>query len=121
MRHIRSDGPTFVKKCVNSALRYAKSSGQLGRNFIPHFTGGVQCFLNDLTGKPTTDDEGFLDHAYLPSFMHKRKRDYARSFGAQFNYQNRRAVGWARSLPDRSPNKSTFTATMRPRLFWRAL
>jgi len=31
--------------------------------------------------------------------MHKRKRDYARSFGAQFNYQNRRAVGWARSLP----------------------
>jgi choline dehydrogenase-like flavoprotein len=75
------------------------SSGQLGRNFIPHFTGGVQAFLTDLIGKPVTDDEGFLDHAYVPSFMHKRKRDYARSFGAQFNYQNRRAVGWARSMP----------------------
>ena len=55
-----------------------------------------QCFLNDLIGKPATNDEGFLDHAYVPSFMHTRKRDYARSFGAQFNYQNRRAVGWAR-------------------------
>lgn len=75
------------------------SSGELGRNFIPHFTGGVQCFLNELTGKPSTNDEGFLDHAYVPSFMHDRKRDYARSFGVQFNYQNRRAVGWARTIP----------------------
>src|SRR5258708_5892105 len=31
--------------------------------------------------------------------MHNRKRDYARSFGIQFNYQNRRAVGWAREIP----------------------
>jgi choline dehydrogenase-like flavoprotein len=77
----------------------ANSSGELGRNFIPHFTGGVQCFLTDLIGKPATNDEGFLDHAYVPSFMHSRKRDYARSFGIQFNYQNRRSVGWARSLP----------------------
>ncbi len=77
----------------------ANSSGALGRHFIPHFTGGVECFLTDLIGKPTTDDEGFLDHAYIPSFMHERKRDYARSFGIQFNYQNRRAVGWARSMP----------------------
>jgi choline dehydrogenase-like flavoprotein len=34
----------------------------------------------------------------MPSFMHTRKRDYARSFGAQLNYQNRRGVGWARSV-----------------------
>jgi choline dehydrogenase-like flavoprotein len=77
----------------------ANSSDQLGRNFIPHFTGGVQVFLRDLVGKPPTDDEGFLDHAYVPSFMHTRKRDFARSFGIQFGYQNRRSVGWARSLP----------------------
>ncbi|MDX1981383.1 MAG: GMC family oxidoreductase [Bryobacteraceae bacterium] len=76
----------------------ANSSGQLGRHFIPHFTGGVQCFLKELIGKPTSNDEGFLDHAYVPSFMHNRKRDYARSFGVQFNYQNRRAVGWAREM-----------------------
>ncbi|MBI3208146.1 MAG: GMC family oxidoreductase [Candidatus Solibacter usitatus] len=77
----------------------ANSSGQLGKHFIPHFTGGVQCFLNELKGKPALNDEGFLDHAYVPSFMHNRKRDYARSFAMQFNYQNRRAVGWARDLP----------------------
>ncbi len=77
----------------------ANSSGELGRNFIPHFTGGVQCFLKELIGKPVTNDEGFLDHAYVPSFMHGRKRDYARSFGVQFNYQNRRSTGWARQIP----------------------
>ncbi|MBL8233344.1 MAG: GMC family oxidoreductase [Bryobacterales bacterium] len=76
----------------------ANSSGHLGKHFIPHFTGGVQCFLKELTGKPPMNDEGFLDHAYVPSFMHNRKRDYARSFGVQFNYQNRRAVGWAREV-----------------------
>jgi len=77
----------------------ANSSGQLGRNFIPHFTGGVQCFLKEMIGAAKTNDEGFLDHAYIPSFMHSRRRDYARSFGIQFNYQNQRSVGWARSLP----------------------
>jgi len=77
----------------------ANSSGELGRNFIPHFTGGVEVFLKDLIGQPAIDDEGFLDHAYVPSFMHSRKRDFARSFGIQFNYQNRRSVGWARSMP----------------------
>jgi choline dehydrogenase-like flavoprotein len=77
----------------------ANSSGHLGKDFIPHMTAGLQCFLAPLIGKAATNDEGFLDHAYLPSFMHTRKRDYARTFGAQFNYQNRRAVGWARQMP----------------------
>ncbi|MCC6291450.1 MAG: GMC family oxidoreductase [Bryobacterales bacterium] len=77
----------------------ANSSGHLGKHFIPHFTGGVQCFLKEFIGKSGVNDEGFLDHAYVPSFMHARKREYARSFGVQFNYQNHRAVGWARSLP----------------------
>ncbi len=74
------------------------SSGHLGKDFIPHFTGGVQCFLKEMIGQPAANDEGFLDHAYVPSFMHSRKRDYARSFGIQFNYQNRRSVGWARDI-----------------------
>jgi choline dehydrogenase-like flavoprotein len=74
------------------------SSGELGKNFIPHITAGFEAFLEDFIGKPTTDDQGFLDHAYIPSFMHERKRDYARSFGVQFNYQNHRTAGWARSI-----------------------
>jgi choline dehydrogenase-like flavoprotein len=77
----------------------ANESGQLGKHFIPHFTGGVQAFMEPLIGTKNTNDEGFLDHAYMPSFMHTRKRDYARSFGAQFGYQNKRSVGWARSMP----------------------
>jgi choline dehydrogenase-like flavoprotein len=77
----------------------ANSSGQLGRHFIPHMTGGIQCFLTPLIGKPASNDEGFLDHAYMPSFMHDCRKDYARSFGAQFNYQNRRAAGWAKQMP----------------------
>ena len=54
--------------------------------------------LEDLRGTRPTNDEGFLDHAYLPSFMHNRKRGYARSFGAQVNYQNRRFAGWAKTI-----------------------
>ena len=78
----------------------ANSSGQLGKHFIPHFTGGIEFFLTKLRGTAVTaGSEGFLDHAYQPSFMHGRKRDYARSFGAQFGYQNKRAVGWARRMP----------------------
>ncbi len=74
------------------------SSGELGKNFIPHITAGFEVFLTDFVGKQTTNDEGFLDHAYVPSFMHEKKRDYARSFGIQFNYQNHRSVGWAKSM-----------------------
>ena len=77
----------------------ANSSGHVGKDFIPHFTNGVQCWLTDLVGKPATNDEGFLDHAYVPSFMHNRQRDYKRSFGIQFNYQNRRGTGWTREVP----------------------
>jgi choline dehydrogenase-like flavoprotein len=88
---------------MSTSARYpnglANSSGQLGKHFIPHFTGGVEAFLHGLKGTTLKNDEGFLDHAYLPSFMHTRKRDYARSFGAQFGYQNRRSIGWAREIP----------------------
>jgi choline dehydrogenase-like flavoprotein len=76
----------------------ANSSGQLGRNFIPHITAGFELFLEDFIGKTPENDEGFLDHAYIPSFMHNQKRDYPRSFGVQFGYQNHRAAGWTRAI-----------------------
>jgi choline dehydrogenase-like flavoprotein len=89
---------------MSSSRRYptglANSSGYVGKAFIPHFTGGIDCVLEDLRGTRPTNDEGFLDHAYMPSFVHgKRDRGYARSFGAQLNYQNRRLAGWAKTLP----------------------
>jgi choline dehydrogenase-like flavoprotein len=88
---------------MSTSRRYpnglANSSGQLGRHFIPHFTGGIECLLEGLRGTTATNDEGFLDHAYLPSFRHTDKdRGYARSFGAQLNYQNRRFAGWAKGV-----------------------
>ncbi len=96
---VQSVGLMLMSKSRLYPTGIGNSSGHLGKHFIPHFTGGVQCFLKDLIGKPTTNDEGFLDHAYVPSFMHKRKRDYARSFGVQFNYQNHRSTGFAREIP----------------------
>jgi len=96
---VQSVALLLMSKSTRYPTGLANSSGHLGRNFIPHFTGGVELFLHDLMGKETINDEGFLDHAYIPSFMHERKRDYARSFGMQFNYQNHRSVGWARSVP----------------------
>lgn len=96
---VQSSALLLMSKSRQYPNGLANSSGELGRNYIPHFTGGVECFLTDLIGKPAANDEGFLDHAYVPSFMHNRKRDYARSFGMQFNYQNRRSVGWSRELP----------------------
>ena len=77
----------------------ANSSGQLGRNFIPHFNSGVEGFLTDLIGRRVVNDEGYIDHAYLPSYMHAHKRDYARSFGVQIYTGIRRTTGWAKEVP----------------------
>lgn len=76
----------------------ANSSGELGKNYIPHFTGSLNGFVKALIGGPGLNEEGALDHAYIPSTMHSRKRDYARSFGIQFNYQSRRLVPWASGI-----------------------
>ena len=76
----------------------ANSSGQLGKNYIPHFTGTLIGFARELIGTPCLSDEGALDHAYIPSYMHSRPRNYFRSFGIQFNYHNRRTVPWAKQL-----------------------
>jgi choline dehydrogenase-like flavoprotein len=96
---VQSAALLMMSKSSRFPAGLANTSGHLGKDFIPHITCGVEAFLEPKIGQPAVNDEGFLDHAYMPSFMHSRKRDYARSFGAQFNYQNRRSVGWARSLP----------------------
>jgi glucoside 3-dehydrogenase (cytochrome c) catalytic subunit len=75
------------------------SSGELGRHYIPHFQSGVDGFLTGRIGQPVVNDEGFIDHIYLPSYVHKKKRDYARSFGIQIYTGIRRTTGWAREVP----------------------
>jgi choline dehydrogenase-like flavoprotein len=87
-----------MSKSSRFSTGLANSSGELGKNFIPHITAGFEAFLTPFIGKPSINEEGFLDHAYVPSFMHSKKRDYPRSFGVQFNYQNQRSVGWAKNV-----------------------
>lgn len=70
------------------------SSGTLGRHFIPHLVANHTGVIHDLLDRPYTHDEGALDHGYIPSFMHLRRRDYARSFAIQYNYQNPRQPAW---------------------------
>jgi choline dehydrogenase-like flavoprotein len=76
----------------------ANSSGHLGKHFIPHFTAHLTGFARELIGTQPVNEEGALDHAYIPSYMHNHKRDYYRSFGIQFNYHNRRVAPWARDM-----------------------
>ena len=76
----------------------ANSSGQLGRYYIPHFTGHLTGFVKELVGSAVVNEEGALDHAYIPSYIHQKQRNFSRSFGIQFNYQNRRLVPWARQM-----------------------
>ena len=71
------------------------STSQLGKHYIPHFTGHLTGFVRDLIGTKVVNEEGALDHAYIPSYMHQRQRNFVRSFGVQFNYQNRRLAPWA--------------------------
>jgi choline dehydrogenase-like flavoprotein len=95
---VQSVALLLMSKSRHFPTGLANSSGQLGKNYIPHFTGDFQGFARELIGTPVVNEEGALDHAYIPSYMHPRKRDYARSFGIQFNYHNRRVVPWAKSL-----------------------
>ena len=95
---VQSVGLLLMSRSSRFPQGLANSSGELGKNFIPHINVGIEAFLHEKIGTAVVDDEGFLDHAYVPSFMHSRKRDYPRSFGFQFNYQNRRSVGWARTI-----------------------
>jgi choline dehydrogenase-like flavoprotein len=76
----------------------ANSSGNLGKNFIPHIHGNLLGFAKDLIGTKPIDEEGALDHGYIPSYMHSRKRDFAGSFHIQLSFHNRRLVPWAKEF-----------------------
>ena len=88
---------------MSTSSRYptglANSSGQLGRHFIPHFTGGNRVRARGSAGqgrRPTTRASWITPTCRRSCTT--QKRDYARSFGAQLNYQNRRLAGWAKTV-----------------------
>lgn len=88
----------LMSKSMRFPRGIANNAGQVGKHFIPHIMCAVDGFLTELIGAPVVNDEGFLDHAYIPSFMHGRKRDYPRSFGIQVGYHNRRFARWAKRI-----------------------
>jgi glucoside 3-dehydrogenase (cytochrome c) catalytic subunit len=95
---VQSVALLLMSRSVHYPNGLGNSSGQLGRHYIPHFTGHLTGFVRELIGSKVVNEEGALDHAYIPSYMHQRQRNFARSFGVQFNYQNRRLAPWAREM-----------------------
>src|SRR5258708_26264319 len=60
---VQSVGLLLMSKSRQYPTGLANSSGELGRNFIPHFTGGAPCFLPQLRGQPAANDGSALDPA----------------------------------------------------------
>ena len=94
----------LMSKSPQFANGLANNSGQVGKHFVPHITCAVDGFLKELIGVAPTNDEGFLDHSYIPSFMHDRPRDYPRSFAIQVGFHNRRYAAWARQIKGIGPS-----------------
>jgi choline dehydrogenase-like flavoprotein len=88
----------LMSKSARFPKGLANNAGQVGKNYIPHVTCTVDGFLKELIGAPAVNDEGFLDHSYIPSFMHDRPRDYPRSFAVQIGFHNRRYAPWAKQI-----------------------
>ncbi len=95
---VQSVALLLMSKSEHYPRGLSNSNGEVGKHFLPHFTGHFTGFVSELIGTETVNEAGALDHAYIPSYMHNRSRDYRRSFGIQFNYQNRRLVPWARQI-----------------------
>ncbi len=58
---------------MSTSSRYptglANSSGALGRHFIPHFTGGIECFLKELS-RHAGDERRGLPRSRLSALVH---------------------------------------------------
>jgi choline dehydrogenase-like flavoprotein len=91
---VQSVGLLLMSKSKRYPTGLANSSGRLGRDWIPHLLAFHTGVIESLRGSEPVNDEGALDHGYIPSWMHARKRDYARSFAVQYDYQGRRANAW---------------------------
>ena len=84
---------------VESANESLTAADILDASFIPHMTGGVQCFLTKLIGKPPRTMTVSSIMSLHPFFHAPKKRDYARSFGVQLRLSNRRRRRWTRQIP----------------------
>jgi choline dehydrogenase-like flavoprotein len=91
---VQSIALLLMSKSSRYPTGLANSSGRLGRDWIPHLLAFHTGIVESLRGREPINDEGALDHGFIPSWMHARKRDYARSFAVQYDYQGRRSNAW---------------------------
>ena len=80
----------------------ANGSGVVGRYLHGHLVGSVDAYLPELEGKPPTNQDGALDHVYIPRSRNKGPEN---AFGFQINYsgymyphQAKRLAGYGASF-----------------------
>ena len=66
----------------------ANSSGLVGRYLTGHITATTMGYLDSLVGTPPMNNDGALDHTYIPRFNMDRK---SKSYIGGFQYQNQYA------------------------------
>lgn len=74
----------------------ANSSGAVGRYLHGHFYDTTLMYIDQLQGRAATNQDGALDHAYIPRF---NANSVAHTFGVQLNLADHMFPYQARKLP----------------------
>jgi len=77
----------------------ANSNDVVGRYLHGHITAEVHGYLGNLVGKRSTNQDGALDHAYIPRSQTPKGADYAGGFGVQLNVRGYMRPHHARHVP----------------------
>ncbi|HWB99676.1 MAG TPA: GMC family oxidoreductase, partial [Bryobacteraceae bacterium] len=72
------------------------ASGVVGRYLHGHLNDGVDAYLPELEGRPPSNQDGALDHVYIPRFRAKGPEN---AFGFQVNYAGYMFPRQAKHLP----------------------
>ena len=93
-----------VRLLLNSRSRrfpngLANNNDVVGRYLHGHITAEVHGYLEDLVGKKPTNQDGALDHAYIPRSQTPQGADYAGGFGIQLNVRGYMRPHHARHVP----------------------
>jgi len=84
------EGPRLLlnSKSTGAPDGVCNSSGLVGRYLGGHAASNLTGYLEALAGTRPVNNDGALDHAYIPRFNHLdgKKRDFAGGFHYQMNY-----------------------------------
>ena len=83
------EGPRLLLNSKSkSPSGLANSSGLVGRYLGGHAASNLLGYLAELEGTPPVNNDGAMDHAFIPRFNHleQKKRDYVGGYQYQMNY-----------------------------------